>query len=87
MKTLFIILIIVLFNFQLRMAYANITCQPTYGGGQYCTTVDVPTPTVSALPIKQALIKQTPATGPESLAIFALIPTGILGWFLRKKSK
>lgn len=29
-------------------------------------------------------IKQTPATGPESLVLFSLIPTGIAGWFLRK---
>ncbi|OGC47292.1 MAG: hypothetical protein A3C22_02095 [Candidatus Levybacteria bacterium RIFCSPHIGHO2_02_FULL_37_10] len=28
-------------------------------------------------------IKQTPATGPESLALL-LVPAGILGWFLRK---
>lgn len=33
-----------------------------------------------------ALITTTPATGTESLALFALIPTGIAGWFLRKKS-
>lgn len=31
-------------------------------------------------------IISTPATGPESLAFFALIPTGIAGWFLRKYS-
>lgn len=34
-----------------------------------------------------AKISKTPATGPESLALFSLIPAGILGWFLRKKSK
>lgn len=28
----------------------------------------------------------TPATGPEVLSLFALIPTGLTGWFLRKKS-
>lgn len=33
-----------------------------------------------------APITTTPATGPESLALFALIPTGIAGWFLRKYS-
>lgn len=32
-------------------------------------------------------ISKTPATGSESLILFSLIPTGILGWFLRKKSK
>lgn len=26
----------------------------------------------------------SPSTGPESLALFSLIPTGIAGWFLRK---
>jgi len=29
----------------------------------------------------------TPPTGPETLALFSLIPTGIAGWFLRKKSR
>ena len=32
-------------------------------------------------------ISKTPATGPESLALFSLVPTGILGWYLRKKSR
>lgn len=31
-------------------------------------------------------ISKTPSTGPESLILFSLIPTGILGWFLRRKS-
>lgn len=29
-------------------------------------------------------VTQTPATGPESLALFSLLPTGIIGWYLRK---
>ena len=29
----------------------------------------------------------TPATGPETLLLFSLLPTGILGWLLRKYSK
>ncbi|MBI2613451.1 MAG: hypothetical protein HYW62_01655 [Candidatus Levybacteria bacterium] len=39
-------------------------------------------PVLSPVPIKTA-----PPTGPESLILFSLIPTGILGWILRKKSK
>lgn len=31
-------------------------------------------------------IKQTPATGPESLALFSLIPIGLTGFLLRRKS-
>lgn len=33
-----------------------------------------------------AQAKTTPSTGPESLVLFALAPTGLLGQFLRKKS-
>lgn len=89
MRILLLIIIIVLLNFHLAKAFASISCLPTYDNGQYCTTVDdLPTPTIPAFPIiNKTLIRQTPATGPESLALFALIPTGILGWFLRKKSK
>lgn len=32
-------------------------------------------------------LTSTPATGPESLTLFFLIPAGILGWSLRKYSK
>jgi len=32
-------------------------------------------------------ISKTPSTGPEALALFFLIPTGIAGFFLRRKSK
>lgn len=31
-------------------------------------------------------ITTTPPTGPESLALFSLVPTGIVGWLLRKYS-
>lgn len=34
--------------------------------------------------ISSSPIKQTPPTGPEALALFAMIPTGLSGWFLRK---
>jgi len=33
-----------------------------------------------------AKVTITPATGPEMFGLIALIPTGIAGWFLRKKS-
>lgn len=33
-----------------------------------------------------AKISKTPSTGPESLILFSLIPTGILGWFLRRRT-
>ena len=36
----------------------------------------VPAPTITT----------TPATGPEGLALFSLLPTGIVGWLLRKYS-
>lgn len=36
--------------------------------------------------ISSAPIKQTPATGPEALALFAMIPTGLVGLALRKYS-
>ena len=32
-------------------------------------------------------ITTTPSTGPESLVLFSLIPAGITGWFMIKKSK
>lgn len=31
-------------------------------------------------------VTTSPSTGPESLVLFSLIPTGILGWFLRKRT-
>lgn len=31
-----------------------------------------------------SILNQSPATGPEGLALFLLIPTGILGWNLRR---
>lgn len=38
-------------------------------------------PVLSSVPTISA-----PATGPEALALFAMIPTGLAGWFLRRKS-
>lgn len=40
------------------------------------------------LPIFPAVsISTSPATGGESLALFSLIPTGIIGWYLRKHAQ
>lgn len=39
-------------------------------------------PVLSPIPIVVS-----PPTGPESLALFSLIPIGVAGWFLRKKSR
>jgi uncharacterized repeat protein (TIGR01451 family) len=43
------------------------------------------TPTPVLLPVPQ--VKTTPPTGPEMLPLLALIPGGLAGLFLRKKSK
>ena len=34
-----------------------------------------------------AQVTTTPPTGPEALALFGLVPTGMLGYFLRKKAQ
>lgn len=45
------------------------------------------TTTKGGLPVyRSGNSKHTPSTGPEDLAVFGLIPTGALGWFLRKKT-
>lgn len=58
---------------------------------QFCIKKVVPSPvsvTKGGFPVVSpvpAIV--TPPTGPESLALFSLIPTAITGWFLRKKGK
>jgi uncharacterized repeat protein (TIGR01451 family) len=47
--------------------------------GKTATSSGFPSVTTTAVTV-------TPPTGPESFALFALIPTGIAGLFLRKKS-
>lgn len=55
---------------------------------QFCIENTVKATAPSGFPIfPTSNLKQTPATGPESLALFSLIPTGIAGWFLRRKFK
>ena len=52
------------------------------------TESSTPATTKGGLPIYRATnSKHTPSTGPEDIAVFGLIPTGALGWFLRKKTK
>lgn len=52
------------------------------------TTNDVLEPIVSKKPVEKVEFSKpltsSPATGPETLALFSLIPAGILGWNLRK---
>jgi uncharacterized repeat protein (TIGR01451 family) len=46
------------------------------------------TTTKGGLPIYPSQkARRTPSTGPEEFAVFGLIPTGALGWLLRKKTK
>lgn len=65
---------------------------------QLCIENKVPAPVVTAkggqtvlskggFPVLPSVpVSTTPATGPEMLGLIALIPTGLAGWFLRKKS-
>jgi uncharacterized repeat protein (TIGR01451 family) len=51
------------------------------------TTVTTVTATKGGFPVLSSVsTKSSPKTGPESLALLALIPTGIAGWMLRKYS-
>jgi uncharacterized repeat protein (TIGR01451 family) len=59
---------------------------PNTASSQFCIQNNVtPTPTPVLLPIPK--VKTTPPTGPEMLPLLALIPGGLAGLFLRKKSK
>lgn len=47
----------------------------------------VTTATKGGFPVlSPVLTTSSPKTGPEALALFAMIPTGLAGWFLRKHS-
>ncbi len=50
-------------------------------------TPGVPMTTKGGLPIYPPKATTTPPTGPETLALFALLPSAAAGFFLRKKSK
>lgn len=67
---------------------------PSRDTTQLCVQKDLPVPTVIPVETKGGLkvfppqkTFTTPATGPEMLPLFALIPTGVLGAFLRKKAR
>lgn len=70
---------------------------PTQGattkGGLPIARVSTPVPTTppttkGGQPVYQpAPSQQTPGTGPETLALFGLLPTGALGYLLRKKTR
>jgi uncharacterized repeat protein (TIGR01451 family) len=55
--------------------------QTSQANAQLC--IQQQTPQVQPAPT----IKQTPPTGPEMLPLLGLIPTGLLGFLLRKKAK
>lgn len=67
--------------------------EPSRDTAQLCIQKELPVPTIpvetkggiKVFPPQKVL--QTPPTGPEMLPLFALIPTGLLGAFLRKKAR
>jgi uncharacterized repeat protein (TIGR01451 family) len=73
---------------------ANATSQNnnfSQDNSQFCiqkSTSPTPQDTKGGFPVlSPSPIKTTPATGPGTLSLIALLPTGLLGWYLRKKSK
>lgn len=61
--------------------------QMSQDNAQFCMEKPVTT-TKGGLPIAPpAKVTTTPSTGPEALALFALLPGGAMGWLLRKKSQ
>lgn len=77
-----------------NQAIATSDKQSSQDNAQLCIEKAVPTPipagpitTKGGLPVMPpAKVVTTPPTGPEALALAALIPTGILGQFLRKRA-
>jgi len=75
--------------------FADTSCKPIYGGGPTCTSSTqiapdkkILIPPASNFPVlNPPVVSKSPATGPEALALFSLIPIGIAGFFLRRKSK
>lgn len=66
--------------------------QPSADNAQFCIEKPVlsgqtPTTKGGLKVFPQPVVKKTPATGPEMLSLFGLIPTGGLGYFLRRKTK
>lgn len=83
-------------NAQFCIEKGGQTVTVTQPGG---TTIIQQQPTVVTQPGQQvttkgglkvfpaAAIQKTPPTGPEAFALFGLIPSAVLGYFLRKRSK
>jgi uncharacterized repeat protein (TIGR01451 family) len=62
--------------------------QSAKDNAQFCIQTKTTITTKAGLPVYPApVITTTPSTGPEMLPFLALIPTGIAGFILRKKSK
>ena len=63
--------------------------QVSQDNAQFCIEKNTPTTTVtSGFPIFPSTnVITTPKTGAETFGLISLIPTGLAGWFLRKKSK
>ncbi len=61
--------------------------QPPSNGGPTPTPVRQPDTTKGGLPVQpQPNAKTSPKTGPEALALIALLPSGLIGLLLRKKT-
>lgn len=69
-------------------ATAN-TGQMSQDSSQFCIERQVATTTTKGgLPVLPApKVTTTPPTGPELIPLIGLLPAGLSGWFLRKKSK
>ncbi len=63
------------------------TSEIAQDNSQFCLEKKTAVTVKSGFPVfPTSPISKTPSTGPEALVLFSLIPTGIAGWILRKKS-
>lgn len=83
-----------------NQSFASNNGQTSQDNAQFCIQKTLPTPTPTQVPgqPEQIMTKgglkvfapqpvtTTPSTGPEALPLLAMIPTGVLGYFLRKKT-
>lgn len=61
--------------------------QPPTIGGPTPTPIRLPDTTKGGLPVQpKPNAKTSPKTGPEALALIALLPSGLIGFLLRKKT-
>jgi uncharacterized repeat protein (TIGR01451 family) len=77
----------------INQAAATVGNETSQDNAQLCVEKNVltsttnPTTTKGGLTVYPApVVTQTPPTGPEALALFALLPAGATGFFLRKRS-